>query len=300
MTDVPPHLAAPASDVSPPELAVRFAARSEAGPRAGNEDRFLVAELARSYRTRATNLDPGAFEAWREQPGWLFAVADGMGGAAAGEVASTLALSLGLRLGLNRSRWFFEMGDDEAQEVASRAAKIFQRLDAEIAERSRANPELHGMGSTLTVAYAVGDRLFLYHVGDSRAYLVRGGKLLRLTQDQTLAQWLADHGQIPPEEIANHHLRHVLYQAIGRSDGKVEVEIHRLALVDGDRLVLASDGLSDALSDAELEPLAIAADAPAACDRLLEAALVAGGRDNVTVLVADFSFAPPRPESDAG
>lgn len=92
----------------------------------------------------------------------------------------------------------------------------------------------------------------------------------------------------------------MLYQAIGRSDGKVEVEIHRLALVDGDRLVLASDGLSDALSDAELEPLAIAADAPAACDRLLEAALVAGGRDNVTVLVADFSFAPPRPESDAG
>jgi protein phosphatase len=157
------------------------------------------------------------------------------------------------------------------------------------------------MGTTLTVACSLGPELYLGHVGDSRAYLLRAGVLTRLTRDHTYAQALADCGHISQDEVAAHRLRHVLTRVIGRHGGRVEADVSRVRLADGDRLLLCTDGLHDLVSGETIRDLlAYVGTAAAACDALIDAALRSGGRDNVTVVVAGYRFpavtaAPPAP-----
>jgi serine/threonine protein phosphatase PrpC len=282
------HVSAPATTV--PQATLRIAARSDPGRvRANNEDRYLTVRFDRSTTPIGTNLDPRQLKFVRSQTAWALAVADGMGGHAAGEVASTLALTLALKLSQQGSRWYVEIGDAEAREIVGRVESILASIDRAIAEESEHEAGLAGMGTTLTVACVMGDRLFAYNVGDSRAYLQRRGRLRRLTRDQTMTRELVDAGLIPPELEATHHMRHVLTQAMGM--GNVIVEVHQLHLEHGDRLLLASDGLTDGVSDAEIEEMLGRDDADVAADRLLDKALAAGGRDNITVIVADVEIA---------
>ena len=143
----------------------------------------------------------------------------------------------------------------------------------------------------MTAAYSLGDDLFITQVGDSRAYLFRGGKLQLLTRDQTMAQLLADRGQISQQEVARHRLRNVLTSALGGSQKEVRVEIQRWKLIDGDRLLLCTDGLTDMMDDASIaEVLSRETRSDEACRKLVEGALANGGRDNITVVLAGYSI----------
>lgn len=282
--------AASAAVTDAPPLRVDVGAATHQGRvRHNNEDHFLAARLGRSFDMLSSNLPPGHVPDRLQEWGHVFAVADGMGGAAAGEVASRLALTVGARLALN-SPWTFSRDAEDARPFVDRVAAYFREIDRVVSDEARRTPGLEGMGTTLTVAYSVGRHLFVFHVGDTRAYLWRDGALRQLTRDQTVAQRLADSGQIPPELVASHGMRHVLSHAIGNESGDVRAAIDQAEVAAGDRFLLCSDGLTDMVSDrAILEVLTSAADPQGACDRLVQLALDAGGKDNVTVVAAYFA-----------
>ena len=162
------------------------------------------------------------------------------------------------------------------------------RVLAEAAER----PELRGMGTTLTLAYSLNDVLFVAHVGDSRCYLCRHGILYRLTRDHTLVEEMVRRGALTAEEAAQHRWRHVITNAVGGDSAELKVEVHKLHLEGGDRVLLCSDGLTEMLPDEEInQVLQTEAEPEQACRRLVARANEAGGRDNITVVVAHFRAA---------
>jgi serine/threonine protein phosphatase PrpC len=271
---------------SPHTITLRVAARSECGPvRANNEDRFLAVRVERITTPVATNIENAKLHFLPQQAMWALAVADGMGGHAAGEIASTLSLSLLLQFSQQGSRWFVSIGEEEARVIAARIEGLLQSVDKTIAAEAEDHPAWDGMGSTITAAVVIEGCLFLCQVGDSRAYLLRQGRLERLTHDQTLAQELVDSGVLPLEQASSHPTRHILTQALGRGD--VTLRVQRFQLEPGDRLILTTDGVTDVLPDARIAELTRVADPHTACDQLLEQALAARTRDNVTVVVAD-------------
>src|SRR5262249_40026941 len=148
-------------------------------------------------------------------------------------------------------------------------------------------------GTTLTVAVSLGKDLFIVHLGDSRAYRWRRGILARLTHDHTLAQEAADRGIIRQEEVATHRGRHALTQALGDQGRAIQPQVRQLLLEDGDCLLLCSDGLTDMVREEEVAAC-LGGGGPAAlvCQRLVDLALEAGGRDNVTVVAARYQFPP--------
>src|SRR6516165_8140497 len=166
---------------------VDLAARSHAGRvRPNNEDHFLVVRLHRALQTMLTNLPEGLLPFRAEEVGYGLVVADGMGGMAAGEVASRSAIRTLINLALATPDWVMMKEGPEIARVMQRMAERYRRVDAALREEAQADPSLAGMGTTMTVARSVGDELVLSHVGDSRAYLLRGGQLHLLTRDHTL------------------------------------------------------------------------------------------------------------------
>ena len=269
---------------------VDLAALSHPGRvRPNNEDHYLVLRSGRYLRTCMTNLPEGRVPHEFEETVYVMAVADGMGGHAAGEVASQLALTLFVDHVLETPDWIFPHDDLRMVEVLKRAVQRFRSVNAALLEQARRNPRLAGMGTTLTVAMSFGLVLKVAHVGDSRVYLLRRGVLHRLTWDHTLAQELADLGNIPAEDVATHPLRKILTHAIGLSEGGGEPDVRRLRLADGDRLLLCTDGLTEMVDDATIAA-ELGRDRPAAevCQGLLDLALDRGGLDNVTIVVAGY------------
>jgi protein phosphatase len=218
-------------------------------------------------------------------------VAEGMGGMAAGEVASRLAITTALKLVNHSPKWGFKINKKEARELFERVRDHVQAIDEAITQRSEADHRLFGMGTTLTVAYSVGIDLFIIHLGDSRAYLFRNGQLKLLTRDHTVAQAMADAGYIAPEDVRHHRKRHVLTNFLGGHHGKVKGDVRWLRLADGDRLLLCSDGLTDMVDDESITQILQKQVKPSdAAASLLEEALTRGGSDNVTVIVASYQF----------
>jgi serine/threonine protein phosphatase PrpC len=258
--------------------------------RANNEDHFIVARLARCFSVVATNLPEGKIPGRHEESAYALAVADGMGGAAAGEVASTLALTLGTEMTIDDGKWPLRLDEQELAALTRRVGTYFSTIDQIVSERAKTLPGLAGMGTTLTVVYSVGRDLVTFHVGDSRAYLFRQGRLRQLTRDQTVAQALVDAGQLRTEEAAVHRLRHVLTHAIGSGENAARAVTHHERVEPGDRLLMCSDGLTDMVGDEAIaDVLGRALPAQQACEVLVAAALEAGGRDNVTAIVADYA-----------
>jgi serine/threonine protein phosphatase PrpC len=212
----------------------------------------------------------------------LFVVADGMGGAQAGEVASRLATEA------------FADGLPPDGSAEERLAGRVRAANRRIHERSRADEGLAGMGTTLTAAYADGDEVALAHVGDSRAYLLRGEELTRLTRDHSLVDELVRRGKLTEEEAAGHPQRSIITRALGpEADVEIDTSTHRLR--DGDVLLLCSDGLTSMLAETEVaEILREAESLDAAGHALVAAANEAGGRDNITVVLARFAEAGAR------
>jgi protein phosphatase len=209
----------------------------------------------------------------------LYAVADGLGGHAAGEVASALMVER-----LTELTFSDEVPPDAAQrELAEAVRDANRRIHRSAVE----DPQHAGMGTTVTAAVAVGDTLCFAHVGDSRGYLLRGGELSRITEDHTPVQRAVRAGVISAEEAQHHPSRHVLAQAVGL-DVDVEVDTPRVDLQPGDRVVLCTDGMTDPIPDADIPGVIGDADGPeAVVETLITAALQRGGPDNVTIVVVD-------------
>jgi PPM family protein phosphatase len=275
--------------VTAPSLAVRAFGLTDRGRvRPGNEDHFVVAELSRTLRVRQTSLPQPAQQRSRSR-GHVLLVADGMGGHAAGEVASALSLESVEAFVVELLRRFSNLQADDEHGVLKDLRDAVRRADARIFEEAEQHPELAGMGTTLTMAFASGRRLFVIHAGDSRCYLFRGGSLERLTQDHTVAAELARRGEISPREALSHPFRHVVTNVLGGGHVGVRVDVRRVGLEAGDAVLLCSDGLTDMLGGERIAAvLAGEPDPEAACGRLVAEANEAGGRDNVTAVVARF------------
>lgn len=245
--------------------------------------------MGRFLSVDGTSLPATALDPRIEQAGWYAVVADGMGGRAAGEVASRTALVSAFEVTLRRSNWMTRVTREEVPAVLERMRDLVERVHLAVSEVARDTPDLAGMGTTLTLARIAGSSLVLGHVGDSRIYLVRRGRLRQLTRDQTSAQLLADIGEIRPEEVARHRLSHVLTQAVG-SGKPLQVEVRHVWLLDGDALLLASDGLTGVVSEEQIEAsISRGGSAQAVVERLIAHALERGGPDNVTVVFARIS-----------
>ena len=232
-------------------LALRYAARSDRGlVRANNEDSVYAGAR-------------------------LLALADGMGGHAAGEVASQLVIAA-----------LAHLDDDEpGGDLLSKLELAVYEGNSAIAEQVGLHPDLDGMGTTLTAILFAGDRLGLVHIGDSRGYLLRDGELTQITKDDTFVQTLVDEGRITAEEAHSHPQRSLIMRAL--TGHEVDPTLTMREAREGDRYLLCSDGLSDPVRhETILEALKIP-DAAASADRLIELALRGGGPDNVTVVVAD-------------
>jgi len=170
-----------------------------------------------------------------------------------------------------------------------RAAERYERVNQTLAWEAGRDLGLTGFGTTMTVAYSLGKELFVAHLGDSRVYLLRQGRLAQLTRDHTIVQELIDQRAISRKEAATHHLRHVLTQSLGDNGLRIEPEVTRIGLEDGDRLLLCTDGLTDMAGDQPIgEILGGGEPAQTICERLVDRALGAGGKDNVTVVVACY------------
>jgi serine/threonine protein phosphatase PrpC len=232
-------------------LVLRYAARSDRGlVRANNEDSVYAGAR-------------------------LLALADGMGGHAAGEVASQLVIAA-----------LAHLDDDEpGGDLLSKLNAAVREGNGAIAAHVEADPELEGMGTTLTAILFAGNRLGLVHIGDSRGYLLRDGELVQITKDDTFVQTLVDEGRITLEEAHSHPQRSLIMRAL--TGHEVEPTLIMREARAGDRYLLCSDGLSDPVShETILEALQIP-DVAESADRLIELALRGGGPDNVTVVVAD-------------
>jgi serine/threonine protein phosphatase PrpC len=269
---------------------IDVSARSHPGyHRANNEDHFFVTRLGRTLQTLMTSLPAGEVPELAEEVNYLMILADGMGGHAAGEVASRMAISALVSLALDVPDWIFKVDEEHAREIKQRARTLVQEVGAMLVERGERDPALRGMGTTLTAVRSFGRDLIVTHVGDSRAYLLRTGGLHRLTRDHTYAQLLVDTGQLSPGDVAVSRHRHVLTNALGGSGDDVQVDTDRLPLEDGDRVLLCSDGLTDMVDDGAIATiLQEATGSSEACERLVQRALDNGGRDNVTVIVAMY------------
>jgi PPM family protein phosphatase len=232
-------------------LALRFAARSDRGLIRGNNQDSVYAGPR------------------------LLAVADGMGGHAAGDVASKVVIAA------------LEHLDDDAPSgdmLQALREAVFDGSE-HLREVIRESPQLEGMGTTLTAILFAGGRLALCHVGDSRAYLVRDGQLSQITHDDTFVQTLIDDGRITPEEANSHPQRSLLLRALNGQD--VEPDLSMREARAGDRYLLCSDGLSGVVSEETMAEALGDPDPQSTADRLIELALRSGGPDNITVIVAD-------------
>ena len=287
----------PIKDDDPPrefssQVRIDVAALSDNGKvRERNEDHFFVGRGGRHLATLLTNIPPSDVPTRFEETGYLMIVADGMGGHAGGEVASRMAITTLINIVLHMPDWILRLDEEHAQKVMERAAERYRKVHEALQEKARLDPKLRGMGTTMTAAYSIGDDLFVAHVGDSRAYLFRDGKLQLLTHDQTQAQLMADIGMISQKEVARHRLRHVLTSALGGSEKAVRVDIQRLKLTSAARLLLCTDGLTDMVDNEGIaQVLASSESSDEACRRLVDLALENGGKDNVTVVLARYSI----------
>lgn len=214
---------------------------------------------------------------------YLFAVADGMGGYAAGEIASrsTIKAFEAATYSLRH-----EQGEQNIRKIMLEA---FAKANTHVYKMAVSNESYTGMGTTMTALYLPGDGLgYCCHVGDSRLYLYRAQQLEQLTRDHTFVADLQEQGKITEEEAFVHPQRHILLQALGVEE-QVEADFFPFRLQTGDRLLLCSDGLSDMLRRKEIAAIIGDSDLTQAADRLLEQSLDNGGRDNVSLILIDLT-----------
>jgi PPM family protein phosphatase len=265
-----------------PSVQLRLAGRTDVGiTREHNEDAFAFIDLG-SGKTHADieedSLDVGL-------RGVALVVADGMGGAAAGEIASEMAVEA--VLDTFRAQWMSNVGR-ETDAFVETIRDAADTANHRIFSYAGAHPELAGMGTTATIVGLLGNSLYLAQVGDSRAYIVRDGVALQITKDQSLMQQLIEAGEMTPDQAEVSERRNIILQALG-PDSTVRADLTQQPLAQGDTLVMCTDGLTTHLRATDIARIIGEADDPAdACERMIAAANAEGGHDNITVLVVEF------------
>jgi serine/threonine protein phosphatase PrpC len=267
------------------EVIVHVFGRTDVGrTREHNEDTFAVADLTAFN----ASLQPEVRTHTLGERGSFFMVADGMGGAAAGEVASAMAVDV--ILNELDARWRNAPAKD-AETFANALKTATESANERIHSFAGSRPENRGMGTTATIAGLLGDTLFLCQVGDSRGYLVRAGTAIQITKDQSLMQKLIEAGEMTPEEAEVSERRNIILQALG-PEPKIKVDLTSQQIMRGDVLVLCSDGLSGQVRANEIAEIVNSEpDLVQVCKKLIDRANEAGGPDNITVVAARFDGA---------
>jgi serine/threonine protein phosphatase PrpC len=257
--------------------------------RKSNQDSFIIADLNNEKQLNPSgDLPPSSIGA----NGWLLAVADGMGGAQAGDIASRMATEqIASRL----------TADSNDQPVASRLRNSIKTANREIWELAGSRMEYKGMGTTLTAAIIQNGRAIIGQVGDSRGYLIRKGHIHQITKDQSLVQALIDAGQMTEEDAGKFAYRNIILHALG-VEQEVEPEIGAVVLKRGDYLLICCDGLSNKVGNVEIHDIVLQSETlNKACERLVNLANERGGEDNITVILAQVDGASlPEPSPDTG
>jgi PPM family protein phosphatase len=259
-------------------IEVRVFGQTDVGQvREHNEDNFLAADLTKKTRV----FEPSEVHTLGRS-GAVFGVCDGMGGAAAGEVASQLAVDI------IYDRLSEAKAPRNREDLAKRLVKAVQDAGLRIFGEARADRSRRGMGTTSTIATLIDDRLFLAQVGDSRAYLLRDGELTQVTRDQSLVNQLIEAGQLTEEEAETFEHNNIILQALGTSE-VVQVDLTYVDLRADDTLMICSDGLSGMVRGEDIRGILVELEDPIeACTKLIASANEAGGHDNVTVVVVKF------------
>jgi protein phosphatase len=270
---------------------VTFGAQSRRGQsRSVNEDHYVVLELGRHQETLLTSLPDEAIAARFDERGYAMVVADGMGGTGAGEAASHLAIATLVYLVRQFGKWNLRIDDAVAQEIMARAERFYRQVDNTVAYQRRTGA-IRTSQTTLTAVFGAGNDLFFAHVGHSRAYLLRDGHLLRLTRDHTLgARSRSGAARLFEVNAARRDRSHVLTDTIGmRGSRGPRIDIERFRLCDDDRVLVCTNGLTDAVDEAGIASCLSTDESPdAQCRGLVDRAMAAGGEDDVTALVARY------------
>ncbi|MEX2180024.1 MAG: Stp1/IreP family PP2C-type Ser/Thr phosphatase [Gemmatimonadaceae bacterium] len=270
------------SDPTRAEVLVNVFGRTDVGrTREHNEDCFVVADLS----TNVASLQPSVRSHRVGERGTLFMVADGMGGAAAGEIASQMATDIVLR---ELHEQWLPLQEPTGEAFARCLKRAVQSANQQIHHYATTHQEYRGMGTTATIAGVLGDTLYLCQIGDSRGYLVRDGEAKQITKDQSLMQKLIEAGELTEEEAAQSERRNIILQALG-PEATIKVDLTYQQLRKGDTLVLCSDGLSGQIVRDDISRVVSGnEDLVQACKKLIDLANEAGGPDNITVIIARF------------
>jgi protein phosphatase len=268
-------------------LQVEFGAATHTGyVRSINEDHYVIVRRHRSNEILRTNLPPDSL-VLADDTAFGMIVADGMGGANFGEFASRLALQRTFELAQQATSWVIKFTDLDVQQIRLRVQAYVREIQATLREYIDADPALAGMGTTWTSAHLLLPHVLVVHIGDSRAYLMRRGELHQITRDETVAQAYVDAG-MDPSTVTK--FRHLLLNSLGGDLDNVTAQIHHLEIESGDKLLLCTDGLSGMVAADEIASILQQSATPqSTCDMLVTAALNAGGKDNVTVVLAAAS-----------
>jgi serine/threonine protein phosphatase PrpC len=259
--------------------------RSDPGKtRKENEDSFVIFSFDFVYESRRKNIT-------------LLVIADGMGGHKSGEKASELGVGGITEAIINRilaRDHIILTGEDIKNSIQTAAREVNVSL-FNLGER---NSQLKGMGTTLTLALVMGNAAYIGHVGDSRAYIVSKDEMRQITRDHSLVQEMVDRGELTPEEARTHPRKNIITRAIGVYKD-IDVDVYEEYIFGDDYLLLCCDGLTDMVTDQEIYTVVMSNDDPQQiCDILIQKANEKGGRDNISVIVAQFDELPLREEDE--
>jgi protein phosphatase len=279
----------------------------ELGHDADNEEHSLMSSAERGFRLRSSartsvgqvrENNEDSVHLWANEEYAVAVVADGMGGAAAGEEASRMAVEAiehGIMTEENRDR--ANSGELPAEFIISKFREVIRSGNTSIIEKAASHPDLRGMGTTVTLAFVQHNQAIVAHVGDSRAYLINGrrGEIRQITHDHSFVEALIAAGHITQEEAEEHPMRHVLYRALGQNE-ELDIDVYQTSLKANDRLVLCSDGLTRHVRPDEIAELVLLnEDTDLACEALINLANLRGGEDNVSVVVIRVERDPNSP-----
>lgn len=264
--------------------------------RSSNQDNYLIADMRRLLDVCDSSLDELAGEEFvGRPPGELLIVADGMGGYANGERASHVAVQMLSDYVSNLMEQFLVIDPDDDNDFRNELLKAPHIIHEKLVAEGKTSADKAQMGTTLTAAYIAWPWCYILHVGDSQAFLVRQETIQKITRDQTVAQLFLDGG-LQENEIAASYF-HTLDSCIAASPDTPRPDLHRLMLQPGDRLILNSDGLTRHVStEAMLEVVQQSGDLESKCGELVQRANNDGGRDNITVVIAEFTSPPTSAE----
>lgn len=256
--------------------------------RKNNEDQFLIADLNKSMRINQSSLPNKKYRLFGKASGKLLLVADGMGGHVAGEHASALTIDTIVHYVLNTMYWFLRIDEEDENDLEEELKSAVEKCQNMIYAAVKKNPNLKGMGTTLTMAYILWPSCYIVQVGDSRCYLNRNGQIKQLTIDQTLGQKLLEEGKMTPEQVRNNPFSRVLSSALGSET--FAPDIYKVELQIEDTLMLCTDGVSGKLSEEQLCYILSKPkySAEMLCHELVQSALSAGGEDNATTITCRF------------